>query len=151
VESAQIHRLVDALRQTHQAGFMTRLTIRIDFEAGSMGPGKAALLEQVAKTGSIRKAALSLAMSYRQAWLLLQSLHETFGAPLVQTTAGGKRGGGTTLTMLGEEVVGAYRRIERATQRSTASEVRILAARAGGKGRANDNGPSHRKLSRRGK
>ncbi|HLS69248.1 MAG TPA: LysR family transcriptional regulator, partial [Kiloniellales bacterium] len=35
-----------------------------------MGPGKAALLEAIARTGSISKAARSMGMSYRRAWLL---------------------------------------------------------------------------------
>ena len=62
---------------------MTRLTIRIDFDDGSaLGPGKVRLLELVAETGSIRKAAAGMKMSYRKAWLLLKALEETFGAAL---------------------------------------------------------------------
>ena len=52
------------------------------------------LLELVAETGSIRKAAAELGMSYRKAWLLLQALKETFGTPLVETASGGRRGAG---------------------------------------------------------
>jgi molybdate transport system regulatory protein len=50
---------------------MARLSIRIDFEpSGSMfGPGMAELLERIGKLGSIRKAAASMKMSYRKAWL----------------------------------------------------------------------------------
>jgi len=59
---------------------MARLTIRIDFGNGmALGPGKVRLLELVGETGSIRKAAAGMKMSYRRAWLLLQSLAETFG------------------------------------------------------------------------
>jgi molybdate transport system regulatory protein len=68
---------------------MVRLTIRIDLAGGSVGPGKIGLLEQVAATGSIRKAAAAMKMSYRRAWLLLQALEACFGSPLVETATGG--------------------------------------------------------------
>ncbi len=63
------------------------------------------LLELIDETGSIRKAAVPMKMSYRRAWLLLQALEEAFGAPLVATATGGKAGGGARLTPLGRAVV----------------------------------------------
>ena len=96
---------------------MARLTIRIDFDDGSgLGPGKVQLLERVEATGSIRKAAAELGMSYRKAWLLLQALKETFGTPLVQTASGGRSGGGTRLTRAGHGVVARYRRLQQAVE-----------------------------------
>jgi molybdate transport system regulatory protein len=106
---------------------MARLTIRIDFDDGSgLGPGKVELLELIAQTGSIRKAAAQLGMSYRKAWLLLQALKETFGTSLVETTSGGKSGGGTSLTGAGREVVGRYRKLERAAAKAAAVDLRAL-------------------------
>ena len=106
---------------------MARLTIRIDFDDGSgLGPGKVQLLELVARTGSIRKAAAELGMSYRKAWLLLQALKETFGMPLVETTAGGKSGGGTSLTTAGREVVIRYRNLECAAMKAAAPDLKAL-------------------------
>ncbi len=106
---------------------MARLTIRIDFDDGSgLGPGKVQLLELVAETGSIRKAAARLGMSYRKAWLLLQALKETFGTPLVETASGGKSGGGTSLTGLGREVVIRYRNLERAAAKAAAPDLKAL-------------------------
>src|ERR1700710_1843326 len=95
---------------------MTRLTIRIDFTNGSaLGPGKVRLLELVAETGSIRKAAAGMKMSYRRAWLLLKALDEAFDEPLVATATGGKAGGGALLTPLGWRVVKEYRSLEKAS------------------------------------
>jgi molybdate transport system regulatory protein len=106
---------------------MARLTIRIDFDDGSgLGPGKVQLLELVAQTGSIRKAAVELGMSYRKAWLLLQALKETFGSPLVETASGGRSGGGTSLTSAGRDVVVRYRRLERAAGKVVAADLRAL-------------------------
>lgn len=92
---------------------MTRLTIRIDFDEGdSFGPGKAKLLELIGELASLRRAAATMEMSYRQAWLLVQAAGESFGAPLVETAVGGACGGGSRLTALGAEVLARYRAIE---------------------------------------
>jgi molybdate transport system regulatory protein len=105
----------------------TRLTIRIDFESGAaLGPGKVRLLELIAETGSIRKAAAGMKMSYRQAWLLLQALGEAFGEPLVATATGGRAGGGASLTALGDTVVRRYRSLERVAGRAAGADLAAL-------------------------
>jgi len=110
---------------------MARLTIRIDFDDGSgLGPGKVRLLELIAETGSIRKAAAALGMSYRKAWLLLQALKDTFGAPLIETVSGGKSGGGTKLTATGREIVSRYRKLEQASGKAAAANLQALTRRA---------------------
>jgi len=107
---------------------MTRLTIRIDFGNGTaLGPGKVRLLELVAETGSIRKAAARMKMSYRQAWLLLKALKVAFGQPLVETATGGKAGGGAILTPLGSRIVRRYRSLEQAAARAGARQMAALA------------------------
>lgn len=107
---------------------MTRLTIRIDFQDGSaLGPGKVRLLELIAETGSIRKAAAGMKMSYRQAWLLLKALEQTFGASLADTATGGAKGGGAKLTRLGTSVVARYRGAEAKAARAVRHDVRYLA------------------------
>jgi len=105
----------------------SRLTIRIDFESGAaLGPGKVRLLELIAETGSIRKAAAGMKMSYRQAWLLLQALAEAFGAPLAATATGGRAGGGARLTPLGDTVVRRYRSLEKAAGRAVGADLTAL-------------------------
>jgi molybdate transport system regulatory protein len=111
---------------------MARLTIRIDFDDGSgLGPGKVRLLELVDATGSIRKAAAEIGMSYRKAWLLLQALKKTFGVALVEAASGGRSGGGTSLTPAGREVVARYRNLERSAARAAARELGLLTRKAG--------------------
>jgi len=106
---------------------MTRLTIRIDFDDGTaLGPGKVRLLEQVAETGSIRKAAAGMKMSYRRAWLLLKALDDMFGRPLATTATGGKEGGGARLTPLGRVVVARYRMIERTASAIAKRDLKFL-------------------------
>jgi molybdate transport system regulatory protein len=116
---------------------MTRLTIRIDFDDGSaIGPGKVKLLEQLDETGSIRKAAAAMKMSYRRAWLLLQALEETFGAPVATTVTGGKAGGGARLSPLGRVLVAEYRAVEQKSAKAAATPIAALAKRAGRKRRS---------------
>ena len=61
--------------------------LRIDFGPSSaLGPGKIALLEEIALGGSLAQAAKELGMSYRRAWGLLQDLGQAFGEPVAITT-----------------------------------------------------------------
>jgi molybdate transport system regulatory protein len=92
----------------------------------AVGPGKVDLLEAIGATGSISGAARSLGMSYRRAWLLVDTMNRCFRTPVVQAEAGGKRGGGAQLTRLGEEVIRRYRRIERDAARVGAADIRAL-------------------------
>ena len=53
------------------------IRFRIDFaENLNLGPGKIALLEAIGIHGSLSTAAASIGLSYRRAWLLLDSLKE---------------------------------------------------------------------------
>ena len=81
---------------------MPTLSIRVDLRPGaSIGPGKARLLELIAETGSISAAARAMEMSYRRAWLLIDDLKAVFGEAVVETAAGGAKGGGAHLTRRG--------------------------------------------------
>src|SRR3984893_9708934 len=58
--------------ESERRGCMQGVRFRIDFNSRcSIGPGKIELLEDIARHGSIRQAALDLGMSYRHAWLLI--------------------------------------------------------------------------------
>jgi molybdate transport system regulatory protein len=92
----------------------------------AIGPGKVALLEAIAETGSITSAAKSLGMSYRRAWLLVDETNRCLVEPAVLTAAGGKRGGGTSLSPAGVELVRRYRRLERQTAAAVARKLKPL-------------------------
>jgi len=96
-------------------------------DAIAIGPGKVDLLEAIGATGSITAAAKSLGMSYRRAWLLVDTMNRCFEAPVVEAEAGGRRGGGTHLTSLGEELVRRYRMLEAKAQKATAGDLAALA------------------------
>lgn len=97
-----------------------KLSIRIDLESGErIGPGKIRLMELIAATGSISAAGRAMGMSYRRAWLLVDSLNRAFGVPLVETQQGGASGGGAKLTDLGREVINRYHAIEAEAEDAT--------------------------------
>ena len=76
---------------------MPKLFLRIDFdEARAIGPGKIKLLELIDALGSISAAGRRMKMSYRRAWLLVDSLNKCFQEPLVASQTGGTHGGGAS-------------------------------------------------------
>jgi molybdate transport system regulatory protein len=78
----------------------------------AFGPGKADLLERIAAEGSISKAAKAMEMSYSRAWQLVDAMNQSFKKPLVESSAGGRKGGGAVLTKSGEEVLALFRKME---------------------------------------
>lgn len=78
----------------------------------AFGPGKAELLEEIRRSGSISQAAKNMKMSYRRAWQLVETMNHSFLHPLVETQKGGTHGGGTTVTDFGEKILNQFRRME---------------------------------------
>ncbi len=101
-----------------------RLRIRIVFgETEMIGPGKAELLERIARTGSIAAAGREMGMSYKRAWELIGTLNSMFRAPVVTSTRGGPGGGGAVLTDMGQTVLTLYRGFEAATAQAGAQQL----------------------------
>jgi molybdate transport system regulatory protein len=91
-----------------------------------IGPGKVALLETIAETGSITASARKLGMSYRRAWLLIDETNRCLVRPAVATTTGGPQGGGAVLTPAGVELVRRYRALERLATTAVTRELNPL-------------------------
>ncbi|WP_298289260.1 LysR family transcriptional regulator [Thiomonas sp.] len=101
--------------------------VRLQIKQGTaIGPGKAALLEALERTGSISAAGRELDMSYRRAWLLIHSVNQAYKQPLVEASKGGAGGGGAQLTPLGREVLSIYRRMERKALRAIQADLETL-------------------------
>ena len=101
--------------------------IRIVFGEGEMiGPGKADLLEEIGRCGSISAAGRKMGMSYKRAWELVGTLNGMFRAPLVDSTRGGPGGGGAVLTELGHEVLAHYRAFEEQAAAAGADRLEVL-------------------------
>lgn len=103
--------MTTSAKKNHQALLRAQLRLMLGDEI-AFGPGKADLLEAIQETGSISGAGKKMGMSYRRAWLLVDTMNRCFQQPLVDTTKGGAQGGGTQLTEWGLEVLAKYRRLE---------------------------------------
>jgi molybdate transport system regulatory protein len=92
----------------------------------AFGPGKADLLEFIAETGSIGKAASRMKMSYMRAWSLVQMMNRSFKQPLVLATHGGPKGGGAELTESGRRILGVYKRMEKSSLNATRADWQAM-------------------------
>jgi molybdate transport system regulatory protein len=79
-----------------------------------VGLERIALLEAIARLGSISAAAKATGLSYKGAWDGVQALNNLFDAPLVSAAPGGRSGGAAQVTARGQAVVRAFRAAERA-------------------------------------
>ena len=100
--------------------YSQRPRIRIVDDEGTivLGPGKADLLDAIARTGSIRAAASELDMSYMRAWTLVKTRNAAFRSPLVEKERGGAAQGGAQLTASGKKVLQLYRKMEQNAARA---------------------------------
>lgn len=94
----------------------------------ALGPGKADLLEAIARTGSITRAAKDQGMSYRRAWVLVDEMNRAFREPVVDASFGGAHGGGARLTATGLAVIDIYRRVETKANAAIIPELHELSS-----------------------
>ncbi|HLY30525.1 MAG TPA: hypothetical protein VKQ36_05830 [Ktedonobacterales bacterium] len=100
---------------------MQSITARIRIYFGdnlAIGPGRIELLEGVQRTGSLSQAARDMGMSYRRAWLLMQSLNAALRQPATLAKRGGTMGGGAVVTPVGQALIHSYRRMESSATRN---------------------------------
>lgn len=83
-----------------------------------IGPGKIELLRAVAEQGSISAAARALGMGYKRAWSLLDELQRACPRPIIETAAGGSRGGGAQVTPAGIALIEQYDELEAACRQA---------------------------------
>lgn len=91
-------------------GYAIKGRIWIDGPDGEtfLGFGRVMLLQRIAEYGSISQAARSMEMSYKHAWDLVDSMNRNAGRILVETSTGGKGGGGARLTDAGREAIRTF-------------------------------------------
>jgi molybdate transport system regulatory protein len=91
-----------------------------------LGPGKADLLDAIRDTGSLRRAAARLGMSYMRAWTLVKTMNAAFREPLVTLARGGAAHGGAILTPTGLKALALYRAMEGRCLKETTRQVDSL-------------------------
>ena len=134
-----------------QSAAFPGIRFRVDFcDRCSVGIGKIRLLESIERSGSLSQAARQIGMSYRRAWLLIDSMNTEFDTPVVSATVGGSGGGGAKLTPFGRELVLAYRGLETRLTGLAAEHMGVIAAHAvaGGRRSAPSPIPSRERISK---
>jgi len=95
--------------------------------ATALGPGKVELLQAIERHRSISGAAREMGMSYRRAWVLVDTMNRCFTSDLVVTATGGKGGGGAEVSALGLDVMRRYQEMEDKAAKSVADEALAFA------------------------
>jgi molybdate transport system regulatory protein len=87
------------------------VTLKSD-DVPAVGRDRMRLLGAVAREGSITAGAKAVGLSYKAAWDAIDAMTNLFGRPLLTTRAGGRSGGGASLTPTGVRVLEAFSRLE---------------------------------------
>lgn len=85
-----------------------KVTICTDDGERCFGEGPYQLLTGVRELGSLRAAAQSMGMAYTKAFHMIKTVEAALGQPLTQRTIGGRGGGGSVLTPVGEDLLSRY-------------------------------------------
>lgn len=87
---------------------VTRIIFLNDDNEKFFGEGPARLLHGIEENGSLRAAAMSMNMAYTKALKLIRNAENSLGFALILRSAGGKDGGGSSLTTEGKEWLKRY-------------------------------------------
>ena len=109
------------MSESQKPCFLPRLRVMVGKEI-VLGPGKIDLLEAIVRSGSISSAAREMGLSYRRAWMLVDTMNRYFQKPPVIRVTGGKGGGGAELSEMGRHIVSLYRNMEAKTQKVVQEE-----------------------------
>ena len=84
------------------------VSCRLFTDSKCFGVGIAQLLHRVERLHSLRAAAAEMEMAYSKAWTIIKRSEEALGFKLLDSTTGGKNGGGAVLTSEGKAMLTAY-------------------------------------------
>lgn len=94
------------------AGAKVRFKVWVEDERGVLlSEWRADLLAAVDESGSLARAAEVVDVPYRTAWERIREMEEAIGEPLIETSSGGRDGGGSRLTPAGRDLLARFRRI----------------------------------------
>ena len=96
------------MKTTHDLRLTVTLRLLDGEDQRRFGPGVAALLEEVREKRSLRAAAGAMGMAYSKAWRIVRTAEEALGCKLLDSTIGGRHGGGAALTKEAEALLAAY-------------------------------------------
>ncbi len=90
------------------------------------GRGRRFLLEAIDRHGSINRAAREVNISYRKAWSHIKAMEERLGIQLVERQAGGRNGGGATITKEARRFLKKFEAMEKGLRETVDERFRKL-------------------------
>lgn len=90
------------------------------------GKGIAELLLLVDKFGTIQKACKSMDMSYSKAWKIINRMEKELGFKVLETKAGGKKGGESFLTDDARNLLIKYNKMNKDIEEYTVKEYKKI-------------------------
>jgi molybdate transport system regulatory protein len=90
------------------------------------GPGRVELLTNIEKTGSIKKAAELMGMSYKKAWEMISALNTQAKVPFVVTQKGGDNGGGSIITEEAKQLIAYHLQLRKRFEAFLQKETKEL-------------------------
>jgi len=73
-----------------------------------IGRGRAELLRKIKELCSLSEVAKFMGMAYSHAWSEIKEISNAVGGPVIVTSRGGKQGGSSRLTELGEDLLNRF-------------------------------------------
>ena len=95
-------------------------------DTAAIGPGKVELLRAIGERQSISAAAKAMGLTYKRAWLLVNTLNQGLREPVVETAKGGKGGGGAQLTDYGISLIRCYDALEARIEKAAVKELAAI-------------------------
>ena len=102
------------------SSFELVVKIYLKGEEEFFGPGPAQLLKLTKETRSINAACKAMHMAYSKGWRMINRMEKELGFRMLNRSAGGKSGGGSTLTEEGEIFLSLYMELEKELKRKGA-------------------------------
>lgn len=88
-----------------------------------IGGGRARLLEEIDRLGSIAAAAREMHLTYSNAWLWVDSMNSLSDTPLVERITGGVGGGHAVVTEAGHAAIEEYKALKTKLEETFDAEV----------------------------
>lgn len=119
-----------AVMQISHNGLEVKSKLWLELEGQPFfGRGKALLLKAIDQCGSINQAAKETNLSYRKAWGYIKAMEKRLGIRVVECHAGGKNGGGATLTPEVKDFLEKYDLVEKDIRAAANSKFREIFGR----------------------
>lgn len=102
------------------------LKVLIAGEKKFMGPGPSRLLSNIEKSGSVKKAAFDMNLSYSKAWKILNTIEDELDFKVIERKSGGNDGGESRLTEKGREFLEKYELFEKRCKKYAKEQFKVI-------------------------